>query len=47
MIGKCCIKNCKKNLEIIYLDKSLCWDHWLTLCEKQENERDKGYNNKI
>ena len=28
---------CKKESDIIYLGKNLCWDHWKSLCNKEKN----------
>jgi len=32
---KCSIKGCKREYELMYLGKPLCWKHWASKCDKE------------
>ena len=39
-MSDCCIfKKCKNFVEILYLNKNLCWNHWEKLCNAGEKDK--------
>ena len=39
---KCSKPQCKREYDLLYMGKPLCWKHWSQLCDKELKSETKG-----